>query len=38
MSAEELKEKLFKKTNTGWEELGEEKRTNLFNYAKGYIN
>ncbi len=38
MKAEELKEKLFKKINTGWEGLEGEKRTNLFNYAEGYIN
>ncbi len=38
MSAEELKEKLFKKPSTGWESLEEARRTDLFNYAEGYIN
>ncbi|MFR5190849.1 MAG: aminopeptidase, partial [Clostridia bacterium] len=34
---EELKEKLFRKTKSGWENLKEEKKQEIFAYAETYM-
>jgi len=38
MKAEELKEKLFKKTNTGWEGLENSKKEKIFSYTEQYMD
>ena len=35
--AEELKKKLFKNKENGWNEVDENIREEIFSYAKGYI-
>ncbi len=37
MKAEELKEKLFRKGNTGWEGIEEEKKEEIFKYTEKYM-
>lgn len=35
---ENLKEKLFRKTKTGWEDIKEEKKEEIFAYCEEYMN
>lgn len=35
---ENLKEKLFRKTKTGWEGIKEEKKEEIFAYCEEYMN
>lgn len=37
MKAEELKEKLFRKSNTGWEKIEEGKKEEIFKYTEKYM-
>ena len=37
IASEELKEKLFRKGNTGWEGIEEEKKEEIFKYTEKYM-